>query len=208
MAVSPLVIFQQQNKLPTHGIIGITTLLKMIEVWEIDKKEQLAHFLGQVAHESGNFTRISENLNYSAPRLLEIFDKYFTPEEARQFAYKPEAIANRTYANRIGNGDEASGDGYLYRGRGAIQLTGKANYQDFSEWVKDFRVMTNPDIVATKYYFECALFYFEQNNLWPFAVNVTKEAIFYLTKKINGGTHGLKDREEKTFKYHRLLSRA
>jgi putative chitinase len=116
-------------------------------------------------------------------------------------------IANKVYGGRMGNGDEKSGDGYKYRGRGAIQLTGKSNYQAFSTYIKDPEVMTNPDVVATKYAFESAMFFFETNKLWAICdKGVNDAAILELTKRINGGTHGLDDRAEKTKKYASWLA--
>jgi putative chitinase len=166
-----------------------------------------AHFFAQCAHESGNFKAFSENLNYGAKGLQGIFKKYF-PDAATAARYerKPEMIANRVYANRMGNGDEKSGDGWKYRGRGAIQLTGKNNYQAFANYIKDPEVMTNPDIVATKYSFESALFFFDNNKLWNICdKGVGDAAILELTKRINGGTHGLDDRKQKTKKYAAML---
>jgi putative chitinase len=118
----------------------------------------------------------------------------------------PEKIANRVYASRMGNGDEASGDGFKFRGRGALQLTGKANYEAFANYLKNPLIMEQPDLVATEFAFESAMFFFDRNKLWDICdKGVTKETILALTKRINGGTHGLADREEKTFKYYGLL---
>jgi putative chitinase len=103
----------------------------------------------------------------------------------------------------MGNGDEASGDGWKFRGRGALQLTGKANYQAFADYLKNPQIMTNPDLVANELAFESAIFFFDRNKLWDICdKGVTKDTILALTKRINGGTHGLADREEKTIKYH------
>ena len=166
--------------------------------------ERAAHFFAQTAHETGGFKAFSENLNYGAKGLLGIFKKYF-PTEAKALEYerKPEKIANLVYASRMGNGDEASGDGWKYRGRGALQLTGKANYQAFADYLKKPEIMTNPDLVATEFAFESAIFFFDKNKLWDICdKGVNKDTILALTKRINGGTHGLADREEKTLKYH------
>jgi putative chitinase len=106
----------------------------------------------------------------------------------------------------MGNGDEASGDGFKFRGRGALQLTGKDNYKVFSEYLKKPEIMTNPDLVATEYAFESAIFFFDRNKLWDICdKGVNKDTILALTKRINGGTHGLADREEKTLKYYGYL---
>jgi putative chitinase len=162
-----------------------------------------AHFFGQTSHETGGFKAFSENLNYNAAGLVSIFKKYFPDEAtANRYARNPEKIANRVYASRMGNGDEKSGDGWRYRGRGALQLTGKDNYRAFSEYCKRPDVMSNPDIVATELAFESAMFFFERNKLWAICdQGITDNAILSLTKKINGGTHGLSDRSEKTKKY-------
>ena len=162
-----------------------------------------AHFFGQCAHESGNFKVFSENLNYSADGLTNIFKKYFpTTASTAGYARKPEKIANKVYANRMGNGNEASGDGWKFRGRGPIQLTGKSNYQAFADYCKRPDIMTNPDIVSSELAFESALFFFEKNNLWAICdKGIDKTTITSLTKKINGGTHGLDDRIAKTQKF-------
>lgn len=162
-----------------------------------------AHFFGQTSHETGGFAKFSENLNYSADGLLGIFKKYFPDKAtAQRYARQPEKIANRVYANRMGNGPESSGDGWRYRGRGALQLTGKDNYAAFAKYCGRPDVMSNPDIVATELSFESALFFFERNKLWTICdQGITDSAILSLTKKINGGTHGLADRSEKTKKY-------
>lgn len=165
--------------------------------------QRAAHFFAQTAHETGGFKAFAENLNYSASGLLGTFKKYFLTETvAKQYERKAENIANRVYASRMGNGDEASGDGWKFRGRGALQLTGKANYQAFSDYLKKPEIMTNPDLVATEFAFESAIFFFDKNKLWDICdKGVTKDSILALTKRINGGTHGLADREEKTLKY-------
>jgi putative chitinase len=162
-----------------------------------------AHFFAQTAHESGGFKAFSENLNYGAKGLRGIFGKYFpTDALAAQYERNPQKIANRVYASRMGNGPESSGDGWLYRGRGALQLTGRDNYKAFADYCKRPDVMSNPDLVATELAFESAMFFFERNKLWTICdQGVTDAAILSLTKKINGGTHGLQDRSDKTKKY-------
>jgi putative chitinase len=163
-----------------------------------------AHFFAQTAHESGNFRAFSENLNYGAQGLMSVFRKYFPDAvSAAKYERKPEMIANRVYASRMGNGDEASGDGWKYRGRGALQLTGKDNYKAFADYLKKPEILTNPDLVATEYAFESALFFFDKNGLWKICdLGVDDQTILSLTKRINGGTHGLEDRREKTKKYY------
>ena len=167
-----------------------------------------AHFFGQTSHETGGFKAFSENLNYGAKGLRGIFGKYFpTDSVALQYERKPEKIANRVYANRMGNGNEASGDGWKYRGRGALQLTGRDNYLVFSKYCNRPDVMTNPDLVATELAFESAMFFFERNKLWALCdQGVNDNAILAITKKVNGGTHGLEDRKSKTKTYYAQLS--
>jgi putative chitinase len=164
---------------------------------------QAAHFFGQCAHESGGFKVFSENLNYSADGLTKIFKKYFPSLAAAQgYARKPEKIANKVYANRMGNGPETSGDGWKFRGRGPIQLTGKDNYTAFAKDIKRPDVLTNPDIVATELAFESALWFFNKNGLFAIAdKGVTDAVIGQITRRVNGGTHGLDDRIKKTKQY-------
>jgi putative chitinase len=161
---------------------------------------QAAHFFGQCAHESGNFKVFSENLNYSAEGLSTIFKKYFpTVATATPYARKPEKIAGKVYANRMGNGAEASGDGWKFRGRGPIQLTGKDNYTAFAASVQRPDVLTNPDLLLGELAFESALWFFKKNNLFAIAdKGVTDVTITQISKRVNGGTHGLDDRLKKT----------
>ena len=188
------------------GAFGPGTLKAAMAYYKMTP-ERAAHFFAQTAHESGNFKAFSENLNYGASGLTTTFKKYFpTTEKALLYERKPEKIANLVYASRMGNGDEASGDGYKFRGRGALQLTGKDNYKVFSEYLKNPEIMTNPDLVATEFAFESAIFFFDRNKLWDICdKGVNKDTILALTKRINGGTHGLADREEKTLKYYGYL---
>jgi len=188
------------------GAFGPGTLKAAMAYYKMTP-ERAAHFFAQTAHESGNFKAFAENLNYGASGLTTTFKKYFpTAEKALLYERKPEKIANLVYASRMGNGDEASGDGFKFRGRGALQLTGKDNYKVFSEYLKKPEIMTNPDLVATEYAFESAIFFFDRNKLWDICdKGVNKDTILALTKRINGGTHGLADREEKTLKYYGYL---
>ena len=188
------------------GAFGPGTLKAAMAYYKMTP-ERAAHFFAQTAHESGNFKAFAENLNYGAAGLTGIFKKYFpTNEKALLYERKPEKIANLVYASRMGNGDEASGDGFKFRGRGALQLTGKDNYKVFSEYLKNPEIMTNPDLVATEFAFESAIFFFDRNKLWDICdKGVNKDTILALTKRINGGTHGLADREEKTLKYYGYL---
>jgi putative chitinase len=165
-----------------------------------------AHFFAQTSHETGGFKLFVENLNYSAQGLQGTFGKYFPGTLEESYARNPEKIASRVYADRMGNGNEASKDGWKFRGRGALQLTGKSNYEAFAKYLGKPEIMTNPDLVATTYAFESAMFFFEKNSLWSICdKGVTNDTILALTKRINGGTNGLADRQEKTIKYYGYL---
>ena len=169
-----------------------------------DSRQRLAHFFAQVLHESGCMRFDMENLNYSAKALRAVFGKYFkTDEEANAYARKPEKIANRVYCNRMGNGSESSGDGWKYRGRGLIQLTGKNNYKAFADWVGDPKIMDDPDLVATEYAVHSAIFFWDKNSLNKIA---DKDDIVRLTKCINGGQNGLAHRKELLNKANGLLA--
>lgn len=196
--------FQKNNGLVADGIVGKNTILKIKEVYDLDIFET-SHFLAQIDHETGGFKYHTENLNYSAKGLLKIFKKYFTKEQAEKYARKPEKIANRVYANRMGNGDEASGDGWKYRGRSALQITGYNNYKSFSNYLKDYKVLTQPDIVATKYYLEGAIWYFEKHSIFDITKDIKESTIRKVTKIINGGNNGINHRIELTKKYYNLL---
>jgi putative chitinase len=184
------------------GAFGPGTLKAAMNYYKLTP-HRAAHFFAQTAHESGDFKAFSENLNYSAKGLRGVFGKYFpTDIIAAQYERQPEKIANKVYSNRMGNGDESSGDGWKFRGRGALQLTGRSNYQAFSDATNRPEVMQNPDLVATDLSFESAMYFFEKNKLWVICdQGITDAAILSLTKKINGGTLGLADRSEKTKKY-------
>ena len=166
---------------------------------------RLAHFLSQCGHESGGFKAVRENLNYSAKGLVGIFKKYFSPTLAIAYERQPEKIANRVYAGRMGNGDEHSGDGYKYRGRGYIQLTGKENYTRFDATVPE-SIIADPDLVATKYPLASAAFFFNNNKLWAICDRgATPEVVTAVTKRVNGGTIGLADRNKHFNEYYNLL---
>ena len=167
---------------------------------------RLAHFLSQCGHESGGWKAVRENLNYSAKGLMGIFKKYF-PNATLANAYErqPEKIANRVYAGRMGNGPETSGDGFKFRGRGYIQLTGKENYGRFDLTVPE-DIIANPDLVATKYPLASAAFFFNSNKLWTICdKGATPEVVTAVTKRVNGGTIGLPDRVKHFNEYYNLL---
>jgi putative chitinase len=175
--------------------------------FEINTPLRLAHFLAQCGHESGGFRVVNENLNYSAKGLLGIFKKYFpTAALAEQYQRKPEKIANRVYGGRMGNGDETSGEGFKFRGRGYIQLTGKQNYTAFAKAIGE-DVVANPDLVATKYPLASAAWFFHRNGLHKLADGGSTDAVVtQITKRVNGGTIGLADRIKHFKEYYHLLA--
>ena len=170
--------------------------------YEINSELRWAHFLAQTGHESGGFTTLEENLNYRAETLSTIFPKYFKDEDLDDYAHQPSKIANHVYANRMGNGDEDSGEGYKFRGRGLIQLTGKSNY---SSMAKDLGVdlddlvvhLGTPDGAV-----ESAAWFWQKNGINKFADDDNVTAV---TKKVNGGTIGLPERQKNTDKLKELL---
>ena len=167
---------------------------------------RLAHFLAQCGHESGGWKATSENLNYSSKGLMGIFKKYFpTLALAEQYARKPIAIASRVYGGRMGNGAEATQDGFKFRGRGYIQLTGKDNYSAFDKFVPE-EILTNPDLVATKYPLMSAAWFFNKNGLWAICdKGADQGTVTAVTKRVNGGTIGLPDRIKHFNEYYNLL---
>ena len=196
---------QEKIGVTADGVFGPGTMKKAMEFYKFTPV-RAAHFFAQTAHETGGFKLFTENLNYSADGLQKIFGKYFPGTLEESYSRNPEKIANRVYASRMGNGAEASGDGWKFRGRGALQLTGKDNYKAFSDYLKKPEIMTNPDLVATTYSFESAMFFFDKNKLWSICdQGINDAAILALTKRINGGTHGLEDRNQKTKKYYEYV---
>lgn len=180
-----------RNKNPEALTDALNTLL---EAYEINSSERVAAFLAQCGHESLDFTVLQENLNYGAKGLRGVFPKYFpTDELAAQYERKPEMIANRVYGNRMGNGDEASGDGYRYRGRGAIQLTGKNNYERFAAAIGGDMEQTIAYLETLQGAIESACWFWKNNGLNEIA---DTGDIVKMTKRINGGTIGLEDRKK------------
>lgn len=174
--------------------------------FDINTTLRLAHFLAQCSHESGGFKATQENLNYSADGLNKTFPKYFPNNLADSYARQPEKIASRIYANRMGNGDEASKDGYNYRGRGYIQLTGKDNYSAFNKSVDD-DVLNNPDLVSEKYTLLSAAWFWNSRSLNTLADQGSTDAVVTeITKKVNGGTIGLDDRIKHFEEFYTLLA--
>jgi putative chitinase len=183
------------TKVPAPVMLEVQSI---VDRFNMTNPLRLAHFLAQAAHESGNFKFLKENLNYSADSLLKVFPKYFKDKAtADRYARNPEKIANRVYASRMGNGDEASGEGFKFRGRGYIQLTGKDNYKAFSNFIGEDCV-ANPDLVSDKYPLVSAAWFFDKNNLWTLCdKGAGDDVVTSVTKRVNGGTHGLADRISK-----------
>jgi putative chitinase len=195
------------NKLKGHiPDAVISQLPDTIAKFELNTPLRLAHFLAQAGHESGGFKAVNENLNYGAKGLLGIFKKYFpTEEKAKLYERKPEKIANLVYGGRMGNGPEASGEGFKFRGRGYIQLTGKDNYKAFDAVVTE-AIVDNPDLVATKYPLLSAAWFFHKNGLHKIAdKGATDAVVTEVTKRVNGGTIGLPDRIKHFKEYYGLL---
>ena len=178
----------------------------VMEKYQINTGLRLAHFLSQCAHESGNFKVRTENLNYSANRLMVVFRKYFpTMEIALQYQRRPEKIANLVYGDRMGNGDEKSGDGFKFRGRGYIQLTGRNNYEAFQKSI-GVDLLNNPDLVATAYPLTSAGWFFETRRINRVADRgITNSVITEVTRLVNGGTNGLDDRIKKFHFFFNIL---
>ena len=195
------------EKLKGHIPDSVIAQIPSIETkFEINTPLRLAHFLAQCGHESGGFKVVKENLNYGAKGLRSIFGNYF-PTDALALAYerKPEKIANKVYANRMLNGDEASGDGYKFFGRGYIQLTGKENYTNFGKAI-GVDLTATPDLVATQYPLLSAAWFFHKNGLHKLAdTGATEAAVTSVTKRVNGGTIGINDRIRHFNEYYNLL---
>lgn len=168
-------------------------LCKILPDYDINTVPRVAAFLAQTAHESGGYKALKENLNYRAETLMKVWPRYFPDmATANRYAHNQEAIANRAYASRMGNGDEASGDGFRYCGRGLIQLTGKSNYQAFADSIET-PVEQIPEFLGTfEGAIQSACWFWEANNLNQFADNGD---LTTMTKRINGGTLGLADRQ-------------
>ena len=199
--------FQSKIGVTADGAWGPGTFKAAVAFYKMDPI-RAAHFFAQCAHESGNFAFLSENLNYTGEQLTKVFKHYFPDlPSTYNYAKQPEKIANKVYGGRMGNGPEESGDGWKFRGRGVIQLTGKDNYTAFSKAIDRPEVLTNPDIVSGELAFESGMFFFDKNKLWSICdKGVNDASILELTKRINGGTHGLDDRKAKTIKYYGILT--
>jgi putative chitinase len=184
----------------------ITQIPTVMEKFQINTPLRLAHFLAQCGHESGNFKAVQENLNYSADGLKKIFPKYFPGNLSESYARNPEKIASKVYGGRMGNGDESTKEGFKFRGRGYIQLTGKSNYTAFAKSIGEDTI-SNPDLVATKYPLASAAWFFSKNGLNSIADKGADSAtVTAVTKRVNGGTIGLADRIKHFNEYYKLLS--
>jgi putative chitinase len=184
------------------GAFGKNTAKAIAEHFELNPK-RAAHLLGQVVHESGTFKYTEENLNYSVDACLRVFGKYFkSEEEAKPYARNPKALADKVYGHRGGN----LGQGFAWRGRGFLQLTHRDNYRAFASDMRLPDVMDNPDLVASDYAMESAIWYFRRNNLWTICdQGVTDEVIKKVTKRVNGGYNGLDHRIKETHKIFNWL---
>lgn len=204
------------NKLKGHVPESIIKQIPIaMEKFGINNVLRLSHFISQCSHESGGFKSVRENLNYSAQGLANTWParysvnpkaKPLVPNElAKQIERKPEVIANKTYANRMGNGPEESGDGFKYIGRGYIQLTGKDNYREFGKLL-DVDLLKNPDKVATEYPLLSGAWFFSKNGLNAMAdKGSTDDVVKSITKKINGGTVGIDHRLKEFKKFYDIL---
>lgn len=193
--MNALTTLQSRIGVRADGDFGPNTLKAAASYFGLSRV-RAAHFFGQTCHETGGYTIFEENLNYSAKRLHEVFPKRFpTLESATPYAGSSQKLANKIYGGRMGNEDV--NDGWTYRGRGAIQLTGKSNYAKYG-------YLNNPDEVADKYAFDAALHYFEP--LWSICdCGVNDATITRITKLINGGTVGLEERKTLTYKFAGIL---
>lgn len=207
--------FQKNNGLVADGIVGKNTLKKFSDIHRMTE-EETAHFFGQTDVETGGFKKGSESLYYTTVAGLR--STFYSPFKDKsdafvsQYLRNSEKCANYVYANRMGNGNEASGDGYKFRGRSAVQLTGRDNYTEFAKSICDPRVLEQPNLLAEEYFFEGALYYFNKNKLWKYCKEVNKENILKVSRAINlgnafskGTPHALKERQNRTLKYYNLF---
>lgn len=203
VSVDDLKLEVLSNHIPNVVIQEITAC---VTEFNINTPLRLAHFLAQCAQESNKFTTTEENLNYSADGLRKVFPKYFPGNLADSYAKQPEKIASRIYGDRMGNGDEASEEGYKYRGRGYIQLTGKDNYRAFSNAVGD-DILNNPDLVLDKYTLLSAAWFWNTRSLDNLADKGSSDSVVTdITKIVNGGIIGLDDRIKYFKEYYTLLA--
>ena len=220
---NPIIVFQKKNSLTPDGVIGKMTMTKMCQVWN-KTGIQVSHFLGQCHHESHEFQRLDENLNYSAQQMANTWPtRYAINSKAKvkvpnqlaiKLARNKIAIANNVYGGRMGNGPESSGDGWKHRGYGPIQTTGKTNQYAFADYVKDPAIKTDPSLIASKWALESALFFFDKNNIWKYALTMDIDSIDKVSDAINRGNPfakgyaiGFDDRKLQTLKYHKIITK-
>ena len=204
-----LKILQARCGVTADGSFGPNTARAIAKHYELSDKRG-AHLLGQAHHESGGFKRTKEGLYYSTPeRLMAVWPSRFKSVEAAQpYTKNPEALANKVYNGRMGN-EEGSNDGWKFSGKGFIQLTGRSNFRSFSSDMRLPEVMQHPNFVETEYAFESALWFFRSNKLFTICdKGIDDDTIKAVTKRVNGGTHGLKDRIEQTKKIYEWLTTA
>jgi putative chitinase len=201
-----LKMLQKTCGVTPDGAFGPNTARAIAEHYNLTPKRG-AHLLGQAAHESGNFMVSEENLNYRASTMCRVWPSRFKSEaDAEPYARNPEKLANKVYADRMGNGPESSGDGWKNRGRGFLQTTGAINVKQFAEHIGRDSLIDNPDPIANELAFESAIFFFEKNGLFVMAdKGISDSVIKSITRRINGGYHGLQDRMNKTKKIYQWL---
>jgi putative chitinase len=201
-----LKMLQETCGVTPDGAFGPNTARAIAKHYDLTPKRG-AHLLGQAAHESGNFMVSEENLNYRASTMCRVWPSRFKSEaDAEPYARNPEKLANKVYADRMGNGSESSGDGWKNRGRGFLQTTGAINIKQFAEHIGRDSLIDNPDPIANELAFESAIFFFEKNGLFVMAdKGISDSIIKSITRRINGGYHGLQDRMNKTKKIHGWL---
>ena len=196
---------QERIGAATDGSFGPNTARAITKHFGLSA-ERSAHLLGQASHESGGFTRVCESLYYSsADRIRKVWPSRFpTLEDAQPYARNPKALADKVYSNRMGNGEN---EGSVFIGRGFLQLTGKDNYRSFASDMRLPEVMTDPSLIETDYAFETAYWFFEKNKLFKIAdEGVSTDTIEKITKRVNGGYHGLQDRLDQTNKIYGWLT--
>ena len=200
-------LLQMKIGVTADGSFGPNTARAIAKHYELSPNRG-AHLLGQSHHESGGFKRTTEGLYYSTPERIQAVwpSRFPTVESAEPYAKNPQGLANKVYSSRMGNGDEASGDGFAFSGKGFLQLTGKSNVKAFAADMNLPEVLEHPSKLADEYAFETALWFFQKNGLFAIADDgVNDDAIKRITRRVNGGYHGLEDRVIQTRKIHTWL---